>query len=524
MKKLQTTIGLEIHVQLATASKMFCRCNNTADNAKPNTLVCPVCLGLPGALPVANKQAIEWTIKTGLALNCEIPATAKFDRKHYFYPDLPKGYQISQYDEPFCKGGWIEIDNDVISSEVERSREILSQDFSNLETPRGRNDRAKIRLNRIHLEEDAGKLIHVNRYKGINLSNGDYEGGWEKPFSQIDLNRAGTPLMEIVTEPDITTPAMAGDFLRKLQKIVRDVVEVSEASMEKGHMRCDANISVSEMSHSAEASRDLGLEPRMSQIIEIKNLNSFKFVEKALAKAEEKLKSEFPAWPTKLTKETWGYNSDKDSIYLQRAKEEAADYRYFPEPDLPPIKSAEFDLEKLKSQILRTPEEKLDELLYLGLAEADAGVLVSNPAKENIWRHLMDLLDKTHYPILGRAIVHNYFPFLFDESDWQKSSDYAQAVKAMATDNLSKNLFGLLTKLIHSGKSYDDAIIELKIGESGDDIGPIVDKVLTDNFLEVERYKKGDTKLLGFFVGVVMKETKGSADPQLVNRLLKERL
>ncbi len=476
MKNLQTKIGLEIHVQLSTASKMFCRCSNNAEKAEPNTLVCPVCLGLPGSLPAANKQAIEWTIKTGLALNCDIPAVAKFDRKHYFYPDLPKGYQISQYDEPFCKGGWLEIDG------------------------------KKIRLNRIHLEEDAGKLIHRGNQ------------------SLVDLNRAGTPLMEIVTEPDITSAKMAGDFLRHLQKIVRDVVEVSEASMEKGHLRCDANISVNEPSHSAQASRDLGLEPRMSQIIEIKNLNSFKFVEKALLKAEEKLSSEYPDWPTKLSKETWGYNSNSDSIYLQRTKEEAADYRYFPEPDLPPIKSAEFDLEKLKSQILKTPEEKLDELLILDIAETDAGVLVSNPAKENIWRHLMDLLDKTYYPILGRAIVNNYFPFSFDESDWQKSSDYAQAVKAMATDNLSKNIFGSLTKLIHEGKSYTDARSELKIDEYGGDIESIIEKALADNPNEVERYRKGETKLLGFFVGQIMKETKGSADPQLVNRVLKEKL
>jgi len=198
MTELKTKIGLEIHVQLKTKSKMFCRCDNNAEGKAPNSVVCPVCLGLPGALPVANCQAIEWTIKTGLALNCEIPKIAKFDRKHYFYPDLPKGYQISQYDEPFCVGGFVEINGH------------------------------KVRLNRIHLEEDAGKLIHAGNK------------------SLVDLNRAGTPLMEIVTEPDILTPEMAAEFLRKLQKIVRDVVSVSEASMEKGHMRCDANISVND--------------------------------------------------------------------------------------------------------------------------------------------------------------------------------------------------------------------------------------------------------------------------------------
>ena len=216
MSNLKTTIGLEIHVQLNTKSKMFCRCDNDAQNKTPNTTVCPVCLGLPGALPVANMEAVRSTIKTGLALSCKINPLAKFDRKHYFYPDLPKGYQISQYDEPFCIGGFLEIGGE------------------------------KIRLNRIHLEEDAGKLTHINGK------------------SHVDLNRAGTPLMEIVTEPDIHSVPLAGQFMRELQKIVRDIAAVSEASMEKGHLRCDANISISD---------DKG---KMSEIVELKNINSFR--------------------------------------------------------------------------------------------------------------------------------------------------------------------------------------------------------------------------------------------------------
>lgn len=251
MSRLKTTIGLEIHVQLKTLSKMFCPCDNNAEGKSPNTTVCPVCLGMPGALPAINEQAVLMTIKTGLVLNCKVNKIAKFDRKHYFYPDLPKGYQISQYDEPFCSGGYLEIEGH------------------------------KIRLNRIHLEEDAGKLIHRN---GKSL---------------IDLNRAGTPLMEIVTEPDIDSPLLAGVFLRELQKIVRDVSAVSEASMEKGHLRCDANISISDQ------------KGKMSEIVELKNINSFRFVEKALTLEEKRLKEKYPAWPDKKEKETRGYDSKK---------------------------------------------------------------------------------------------------------------------------------------------------------------------------------------------------------------------
>ncbi len=486
MAELKTKIGLEIHVQLATASKMFCRCSNFAENVKPNTLVCPVCLGLPGSLPVANKQAIEWTIKTGLALNCDIPAVAKFDRKHYFYPDLPKGYQISQYDEPFCKGGWLEVHSTQSSVHSEL------KDFSDLEASRGRNDKTKIRLNRIHLEEDAGKLIH---------RNGD---------SLVDLNRAGTPLMEIVTEPDITTPAMAGDFLRHLQKIVRDVVEVSEASMEKGHLRCDANISVNS-------------DGKMSQIIEIKNLNSFRFVEKALAKAEEKLKNEFSNWPAKLTKETWGYNSDSDSIYLQRTKEEAADYRYFPEPDLPPIKSEEFDLVELKNSVKENEETKIAQLIRDGVAETEAKVLVTKSLHFEFYRGIAShLTEPASCNLLAKAIVHRYFPFEIDLEDIEKANSYSLHIVRLKNKEINKIEFGKIAQAIHDGVEVDFNTIVPRHSEVG--INHIIEKILAENPAEVARYKKGETKLLGFFVGTVMKETKGSADPQLINSILKEKL
>jgi len=318
--KFKTTIGLEIHAQLATRSKLFCGCDNDSEGKAPNTNVCPVCLGMPGTLPVTNKKAIEYAIKAGLALNCKINEFSKFDRKHYFYPDLPAGYQISQYDKPICGAGHLEIDGH------------------------------KIRLNRIHLENDAGKLIHRG----------------EK--SLVDLNRAGTPLIEIVTEPDITSPEEAKKFLKELQLIIK-YLGISEASMEKGHMRCDANVDVKD---------DSG---NMSEIVELKNLNSFKFIEKALNKEVERLQAEYEGWPKERKKVTRGYDSKKNVTYAQREKEEASDYRYFPEPDLPPIsieKDDSIDLKKIKSEMSHTPQTLREKLAEDNVPEAVAEKIVTD--------------------------------------------------------------------------------------------------------------------------------------------------
>jgi len=464
MLNLKTTIGLEIHVQLKTKSKMFCRCDNNAEGKKPNITVCPICLGMPGSLPVTNKQAVLWTIKTGLAVNCTIPKIAKFDRKHYFYPDLPKGYQISQYDEPFCVGGYLEVDG------------------------------AKVRFNRIHLEEDAGKLIH---------SNGK---------SLVDLNRAGTPLMEMVTEPDITSPKQAGDFLRELQKIVRDVVQVSDANMEKGHLRCDANISITD-------------GERMSEIVELKNINSFRFVERALIIEEERLKSEYPNWPEKKGKVTRGYDSKKNITYAQRTKEEAADYRYFPEPDLPPVDTSEFNLEELKSEIGKNHEQRLDEYLFLEIAKSDAGVLISDAAKDQIFTSIMNHIHSGNEPLLAVTIVHNYFGFKFNESDFEKITEYGQAVDALADKKISKNIFSQIVAQIHEESiSFEESFSKFS-GENGNiDLEGIVSKIIANNSKEVEAYKSGKKQLFGFFMGQVMKETSGKADPSTVNKILRDSL
>ncbi|MEI6498609.1 MAG: Asp-tRNA(Asn)/Glu-tRNA(Gln) amidotransferase subunit GatB [bacterium] len=464
MDKLKTTIGLEIHVQLKTKSKMFCKCDNNAEGRAPNTVVCPVCLGLPGALPVANELAILSTIKTGIALDCTIPKIAKFDRKHYFYPDLPKGYQISQFDEPFCVGGFLKIDGH------------------------------KVRLNRIHLEEDAGKLIH---------SNGK---------SLVDLNRAGTPLMEIVTEPDIQSPKQAADFLRKLQKIVRDVVSVSEASMEKGHMRCDANISITD-------------GEKMSEIVELKNINSFRFVEKALIIEEKRLREKYPNWPEKNEKETRGYNSDTNTTYTQRRKEAAADYRYFPEPDLPPFNTSKYDLDKLESEISEDMETLLVRLTAIGIPYAEGQILLNNEEKMYAYNAIVDFVTETQKATLAKSIVHNYFDFDLDATELDKHAiDYGGAIGLLATHNVSKNMFQQIVSQIHvENISYQEAFLRF----ANQDLEPlesVIDKILAESEREVAEYRSGKNQLFGFFVGQVMKVTKGQADPREISKILKQKL
>ncbi|MCK4799592.1 Asp-tRNA(Asn)/Glu-tRNA(Gln) amidotransferase subunit GatB, partial [Candidatus Parcubacteria bacterium] len=278
MTKYEPTIGMEVHVELKTNSKMFCSCANDPDEIKPNKNICPICMGHPGTLPVANKKAVEYVIKTGLALDCKIAELSKFDRKNYFYPDLPKGYQISQYDQPLCEKGHLLI-----------------------------NDR-KIGITRIHLEEDTGKLIHP---KGA-------------AHSLVDLNRAGTPLMELVTEPEISSSVEAKEFCRQFQLIVK-CIGVSDADMEKGQMRCEVNISLKPVGQ-----KEFGTK------VEIKNLNSFRAVERSI-EYEIKRQTEVLGEGGKINQETRGWNADKQETYSQRKKEEAHDYRYFPEPDLPPL-------------------------------------------------------------------------------------------------------------------------------------------------------------------------------------------
>lgn len=461
--EFRTTIGLEIHVQLKTQSKMFCGCNNNAEGAEPNTLTCPVCLGLPGALPVANRQAIEWTIKTGLALNSKIAEFSKFDRKHYFYPDLPKGYQISQYDLPFCVGGEVEID-----------------------TPVGKKI---INLTRIHLEEDAGKLIH---------SGSD---------SLVDLNRAGTPLMEIVTEPEIGSAAEAKIFLQELRSILR-YLDVSDADMEKGHLRCDGNISVS-------SNDDLGTP------VEIKNMNSFRMIERALSFEEKRQIQEIEAGH-KISKETRGWDDSKGETYSQRSKEAAQDYRYFPEPDLPPFELHKaFNMDKIKSEIPELPEAKRVKYQKIGLSLQDAEFL----SIDQTMAKYFEAVSESVSPKLAANWIINELKL--DGLLIIAPEKLIELLKIIEDGTISGKIAkDVLVEMIASGKTSGEIIKEKGLAQIGDEteIAKIVDKIFSENSAVVASIKAGKGQALGFLVGQVMKETRGQANPSIVSRIINEKL
>lgn len=429
----QLICGAEIHVELGTKSGMFCGCpNNAFHAAKPNIYTCPVCLGLPGSLPVPNKQAIEWTILLGLALNCEIASESKFDRKHYFYPDLPKGYQISQYDMPLCRNGYIE-------------------------TSQGR-----VGITRVHLEEDTATLKHT-------VVDG-------KRVSLIDFNRSGTPLAEIVTEPDIKSPEHAKEVLKTIRGIVRSL-GISDADMEKGQMRLEANISLT---------KD-GSLPNYK--VEVKNINSFRFFCNALEyefkrQAEILDKGEVPK------QETRGYRAYSNSTSPQRGKEEASDYRYMPEPDIPPLIISREMVERIRANLTVLPSAKIDALVSLGIVESAAKIIANNQV-------MMDYIDQVK--ALNPKYVQQVAKDLVN-----KKLDFAQVAP---TDYIK-------TLESRSADKITDASI----------LTPIIQKLLGDNPTVVADYQAGKQNAIGFFVGAVMRATKGKADPVIASSLLKSLL
>ena len=421
---LKPVIGMEIHVELDTKSKMFCGCPAEHFQVKPNSHTCPVCLGLPGALPVPNKKAVDWTILTGLALDCQINKESTFDRKHYFYPDLPKGFQISQYDDPFCINGKLKLDSGKV-----------------------------IRITRAHLEEDTGKLLHRN-LKG-------------KKVSLVDFNRSGVPLMEIVTEPDIESGVEAKEFLKKLRDIIR-ALKVSTCDMEKGSMRLEANISL----------KGEGIKPYK---VEVKNLNSFKFVEQAINFELERQTKLLEKGITPI-QETRGFNSKTKTTFSQRSKEAAEDYRYFPEPDIPPIVLSETDIVDIKKLLPKLPDQQIKEL---DLPENIAKLLVAKPKALAFYKTNLKLATK-----LGLT-----------------SKKLANLIINQKLD-ISKEAKPQLERLTRS-----DAVDQ-----------EIIKKVLSQNPEVVKKFKAGKTSVIGFLVGAVMKATRGQVDPKQAQKSLLEKL
>jgi len=474
-------IGLEVHVELKTKSKMFCGCSADYFGKEPNTHVCPVCLGLPGALPIPNKKAIEWCVMIGLALNCKIPLFSKFDRKNYFYPDLPKGYQISQYDQPFAINGTIVIARSEATKQSP-SKEIAAR------TMFARNDDKKtIRIRRVHMEEDTAKLMHQSKVQSsiLRQSSGQefkvqsYEG-----YSLIDFNRSGVPLVEIVTEPDFESATEVVEYLKKLQQIVR-YLDVSDADMEKGEMRLEPNISLSQchpelVSGSSSSGLEMPKQVRHDNVklppykVEVKNINSFRFVEKAINYEIERQKIILEAGKVP-TQETRGWDDEKQITVTQRVKEEAMDYRYFPEPDIPPIRWKESKIRQLTDQIPELPDKKsLRFQKEYGLPAYNSEILTRE-------RSIADYFEESIK--IGKK--HNVNPKQIANIIINKKVDLNTILPAQ------------LIKLIVKS-SRTTAIDTQKLEE-------IVKDVLRKNQKAVSDYKNGKVQVLGFLIGMVKK-------------------
>lgn len=439
MANLVPIIGMETHAELKTKSKMFCGCKNDPFHApKPNIYTCPVCLGMPGALPVANKKAIEWTIKLGLALGCEINLFSKFDRKNYFYPDLPKGYQISQYDLPFCINGVLETEE------------------------------GPVRIRRIHLEEDTGKLQHTT-----------IDG---KKVSLIDFNRSSVPLVEIVTEPDIHSGKHAKAYGKKLRQILR-YLDISDCNMEQGSLRLEANISLSE-----------DPEKLPNYKVEVKNINSFGFLEKAInfevdRQAKVLESGEIP------TQETRGWSESKNATFSQRTKEDAEDYRYFPDPDLPPLQFTKAQIEGWRSELPELPDQLLTRWKSdFGIEEKYGKVLSDTPESAKQFESVISELQKAKV-------------------------DTNQVANLIVNKKLATELLEKPSELISKFKEMT-AVETIDEGE----LATVIQSVISEQPKAVEDYKAGKVQIIGFLMGQTMKKLGKKVDPKLIQQHLKKQL
>ncbi|MGA9908099.1 MAG: Asp-tRNA(Asn)/Glu-tRNA(Gln) amidotransferase subunit GatB [Candidatus Sulfotelmatobacter sp.] len=482
-------MGLEVHVQLLTASKIFCSCS-TRFGAAPNTNVCPVCLGMPGALPVLNRKAVEFATLAAMALNCRINETSIFARKNYFYPDLPKGYQISQYDKPLAEFGYIEISGQSLRG-----------------TDAGGGARAtKIGITRVHLEEDAGKSLHEG-----------FAGSEEK--TAIDLNRTGVPLIEIVSEPEIATPDEAYEYLTRLKEIIL-YTGVSDCNMEEGSLRCDANVSVR-----PRGQKELGTKA------EIKNVNSFRFIREALI-YEIARQVEVIEAGGKIVQETRLYNAHEGKTYSMRSKEQAHDYRYFPEPDLLPLVVDE----RWKAEIAKTlpelPEARRARLTKeYGITEYDAQVLTISKALADQFeaaakaaRNPKRVANLVQSELMGRLKAKGI------EIELSPISMKGVAISADLVESgaiSGKMLKDLYDLCFERGKDFPEVYEEEGRPQQSSDtsaLEKIVDEILAANPKQLEQYRAGKKTVIGFFVGQVMKASKGQANPQVVNELLVKKL
>jgi len=471
----EAVIGLEVHVQLQTRSKIFCPCPTTF-GAPPNTHTCPVCLGMPGVLPVLNRQVVEYALMMALATHCTVAPLNRFARKHYFYPDLPKGYQISQYELPLAANGWVDV-------EVNGSTR-------------------RIGITRIHLEEDAGKLIH-DEYR---------------PASYVDLNRTGVPLIEIVSEPDLRTAEEGAAYLRTLRELVR-YLRISDGNMEEGSLRCDANISLRPRGQEA-----LGVKA------EIKNMNSFRHVQKAL-EYEIRRQSALLMDGQEIVQETRLWDTAKGVTLSMRGKEEAHDYRYFPEPDLVPVRVDAAWVARVAEGLPELPDAKRARFAeQYGLPAYDAGVLTASRALARYFEECVSLFP--HPKTVSNWVMVELLRVLKQEDREIEQCPMSPAALAellqlvedgTISGKMAKQLF---EESYRTGTAPGRIAQEQKLTQVSDEsaLSALVSKVLADHPGEVEKYRAGKTKVLGFLVGQVMRESRGQANPQKLNELLKEAL
>ena len=474
---LETVIGLEIHAELKTNSKIFCSCS-TEFGAKPNENTCPVCLGIPGTLPVLNEEVVNLAIKAGRALGCKINNYNKMDRKNYFYPDLTKNYQTSQYDLPMCVDGLVKFNYE--------GKEVT------------------VRINRIHIEEDAGKLVHLE----------------DEPISLIDYNRAGVPLVEIVTEPDLRSPGEAAAFMRELKGIL-EYAEISDCRMEQGSIRCDANISI----------RPYGQEEYGTKV-EIKNINSFREVQKALEKEEKRQKELYQYGEEyKIKQETRRWDASKAKTLPMRSKEEAHDYRYFPEPDLTPIIISQDKVDKLEANLPEMPIEKRARFVEeYGLSEKDASIIIASKALATFYEEVVKLGGNpktvSNY-ILGDLLRLLNSNNMEAEDIKISPQNFVELLKIIEAGKISNTAGKEVFKEMFLSNEKPTVIIEEK-GLSqiscSDEIEKLVNEVLSNNPKSIEDFKAGKTQAIGYLMGQVMKASKGKANPPVAKQMIEDKL